>query len=128
MTIHITVPTHSRPLLVRDTLECLHSFIRQLSLFHPEDFLTHLRYVVFDTVQATLSPSKSPYSHLTYRNACKVIAGLWYYISRERLMVELQFAVFDNGRMVAWGLLELRDEPPALSTPPGVQQVPTAVQ
>jgi len=43
-------------------------------------------------------------------------------------MVELQFAVFDNGRMVAWGLLELRDELPALSTPPGVQQVPTAVQ
>lgn len=43
-------------------------------------------------------------------------------------MFELKFAVFERGRMIAWGLLELRDEPPAPPTPPRPQPVPTAVQ
>lgn len=128
MSIHIRVPANSRSLPPNTTFKCLQNFIYQFGLFRPENFLTRLRYGVFDNVQATLSPSKSPYSLLTYRSACKVIGGLWTYIVREELIFELKFVVFEQGRMITWGLLELRDEPPAPPTPPRPQPVPTAVQ
>ena len=128
MSIHITIPVSSRPLSPKTTVECLQNFIYQFGMFRPDEYLTRLRYAVFDNMQATLSPSKSPHSHITYRKACKILGGLWANIAREKLIVELKFAIFEHGRMIAWGLLELRDEPPAPSTPPRPQPVPTAVQ
>lgn len=56
-----------------------------------------------------IAPVKGSLNSITYGSAGKVVAGLWIFISRESLMFESRFAVFEEGRMVGWGLVALRD-------------------
>ena len=128
MSLHITIDPKALPLPDQETLSCLRNFIDQLSLFRSDHYFDRMRYVVFNDLQVTMSPVKGPLSRITFRAACKAIAGLWYYMSRSKLLFELKFAVFDNGRMVAWGMLEFRDGPPSPPTPPSPGPLPTAVE
>lgn len=64
-------------------------------------------------VEAIIAPVHCPGCGLTYRESVKVLAGLWYYTSRKKLLFVQRYGVFDSrtGRMVAWGKL--------LTVPPG---------
>ena len=108
LTLHITVPANALPLPPAETLKLLHSFILQLKLHPKNEYLDHNRYVVYDDLQATIAPSKSPSSNITFKDSATAIAALWIYASRNNLLFEMRFAVFDNGRMVAWGTMAKR--------------------
>jgi hypothetical protein len=41
----------------------------------------------------------------------RVIVALWVFMNREKLLFEMKYAVFGNGRMVAWGSLGVVDGP-----------------
>ena len=58
-------------------------------------------------VQAMIAPVHCPVCGLTNGDATRVLAGLWVYISREKLLYVQRFGVFESGtgRMVAWGTL-----------------------
>ena len=54
-----------------------------------------------------VAPVHCPVCGLTNGDATRVLAGLWIYISRERLLYVQRYGVFESvtGRMVAWGTL-----------------------
>ena len=58
-------------------------------------------------VKAMIAPVHCPVCGLTNREATRVLAGLWIYISREKLLYVQRYGVFESGtgRMVAWGTL-----------------------
>ncbi|KAL6718176.1 hypothetical protein ACLMJK_004264 [Lecanora helva] len=108
--IHLKIPPKPLPIPMQEALSVLYSFIKQTQLHPPKAPFGQRRYVVFDGLEVTLSPVKSPISTFTFSDAGKTITGLWYFISRNRLLFESTFAVFSNGRMVAWGMLGKRFE------------------
>ena len=54
-----------------------------------------------------IAPVHCPVCGLTNGEATRVLAGLWIYISREKLLYVQRYGVFESGtgRMVAWGTL-----------------------
>ena len=58
-------------------------------------------------VEAMIAPVHCPVCGLTNGDATRVLAGLWIYISREKLLYVQRYGVFETatGRMVAWGTL-----------------------
>ena len=68
-------------------------------------------------MEAVISPVKSPGCGITYRETKKVLAGLWYYTSREKLLYVQRYGVFDSrtGKMVAWGTLITTSPAPEMS-------------
>lgn len=126
ISIHIQFPLDPPPLPLdyNETLTCLHTFCQQLGLFR-DAYIDRSRYVVYNDIKVTLAPVKTPHSKVTFKTVRKLIAGLWFYLRTEKLLWECKFAAFDKGTMVAWGMLEFRDEPwPPVEPRP----VPTAVE
>lgn len=68
-------------------------------------------------IEATIAPVHCPICGLTYRDSCKVLAGLWYYASRAQFLYAQRFGVFEGrtGRMVAWGTLLVAPGAPGMA-------------
>lgn len=79
-----------------------------------------------------ISPVRAPLSEITFGDTWKALVALWVYIQKEKLLFEMKFAVFGNGKMVAWGKLLLVDRPgpgpgPPMSISMAVGTLPTGV-
>lgn len=66
---------------------------------------------------AIIAPTHCSACGFTYRESCKVLAGLWYYASREQLLYAQRYGVFNvgTGTMVAWGTLVATAPAPGVS-------------
>ena len=117
LTLHLTLLPTKIPLPVEDTLRCLHTFAKVLSLEPQSNFLDHRRVQKTYEVEAIIAPVKCPICGLTYRDSIKVLTGLWYYASRDQLLYVQRYGVFESrtGRMVAWGKLLTAPSAPGIS-------------
>ena len=73
-----------------------------------------MRKQVSSKVEAIIAPIHCPGCELTYRQWSKVLAGLWFYTSREKLLFVQRYGIFGNGRMVAWGRLLIAPPTPGM--------------
>ena len=107
LTLHLTLFPKRIPLPLENTLLCLHKFAKTLSSEPQSNYLDHTRAQTTSNVEAIISPVKCLGCGLTYRESVKVLAGLWYYTSRKKLLYVQRYGVFESqgGRMVAWGTL-----------------------
>ena len=112
MTLHITLLHDAHPLPDKETLACLRSLIDQLSLFPSDRSLDRLHSVVFNDLRAAIAPSHQdpPLSDITITKAKRAVAALWVFISRSNVLYELRYAIFEMGKMTAWGFLVQRGE------------------
>ena len=85
-----------------------------------------MRSQTTQNVEAMIAPVHCPVCGLTNREASRVLAGLWIYISREKLLYVQRYGVFESatGRMVAWGTLLT---PPLASNVVGDMNVDSAL-
>ncbi|KAF6217701.1 hypothetical protein HO133_006528 [Letharia lupina] len=120
LTLHLTLFPTRIPLPAENTLHCLHNFAKVLASEPQSDFLDRRREQTAYNVEAIIAPVNCPGCGLTYGESTKVLAGLWYYTSREKLLYVQRYGVFESrtGRMVAWG--KLLTAPPAPGPGPGM--------
>lgn len=125
LTIHLTFLPTKVPLPVEDTLSCLHQLVKVLSSEPQSKLLDRRRVQITSNVEAIIAPVKCLECGLTYRTSGKVLAGLWYYTSREKLLYEQRYGVFEGrtGRMVGWGML--LTAPPAPGMSEGMNMIST---
>ena len=123
LTLHVTLFPTKIPLIPYDTLNCLHSFAQVLALEPKSSYLDRMRKHYTSDVEAIISPVHCPGCTITYLQSAKVLAGLWFYISRENLYYVQRYGVFDarTERMIAWGSLVI--SPPAPRTSVGLDLV-----
>ena len=107
LTLHFTLLSPQTPLPVENTLKCLHKFAKDLSKDPPSNYLIGVHTETIQNVEAMMAPVQCPVCRLTNRDACRVLAGLWVYTSRQKLLYVQRYGVFEGGtgRMVAWGTL-----------------------
>ena len=107
LTLHLTILSPQTPLPGANTLKCLHTFAQSILTDPPTKSFEHIRTQAIKDVKVMLAPAHCPVCGFTNRDACKVLAGLWYFISREKLLYAQRYGVFEGrtGRMVAWGTL-----------------------
>ena len=107
LTLHLTILSPQTPLPETNTLKCLHTFAQGILTDPPTKPFEHIRTQAVKDVKVMLAPAHCPVCGFTNRDACKVLAGLWYFISREQLLYAQRYGVFEGrtGRMVAWGTL-----------------------
>lgn len=81
-------------------------------------YLDRARVQTANDIEATMAPVHCPICGLTYRDSCKVLAGLWFYASRAPFLYAQRFGVFEGrtGRMVAWGTLLVAPRAPGTMT------------
>ena len=117
LTLHLTLFPKRIPLPLENTLLCLHNFAKNLSSEPQSNYLDGTRVQTTSNVEAIISPVKCLGCGLTYRESVKVLAGLWYYTSREKLLYVQRYGVFESqgGRMVAWGMLTTPPPAPEMS-------------
>ena len=100
----MTIPEFATSLEPAAILKSLHALTEQLGLFDLDRNLDKFRCITFHQVLSSISPTDAhPPSMITFRNAQKALAGLWFYTSRMGLFSEIQFDVLDVGILVAWG-------------------------
>ena len=117
LSIHLTLSSTKTPLPADNTLVCLLTFAGVFKSEPQPSFLDRRRTHTTKNVQATIAPVKCLGCGVTFRESAQVLAGLWYYISRENLLYVQQYGVFDSrtGRMVASGTLLLVSPEPNTS-------------
>lgn len=125
LTLHLTIFSTKVALPFENTLICLHNLAKALALEPQSDYLDRMRIQTTSNMEAIISPVKCPGCGLTYRESTKVLAGLWYYTSRQELLYVQRYGVFEGRtmRMVAWGRLQTR--PPAPEMREGMEMVST---